>query len=257
MRLILDAPRDAALNMSIDEMLMQQGEACLRIYFWERPSISIGYFQNVEEIARQFKCEKKNIPVVRRITGGGLVFHGNDLTFSLVLRSDNPYLPRYAKESYLKVTEALRIGLRDSYPGLDYAPCQEAPATRIKQTERVCFEKPSCYDLLLKGKKVMGASQRRLNGMILHQSTVFLGEARQRIAKKIIRGFEMNWKLTFREELLTEREIGRAAEIKAERYSSKQWAFACLPAGEPPSGLPSSQNIPGNYKAALQACGHN
>ena len=249
MRLILDEPRDAFMNMAVDEMLMGSAP-CLRVYFWDQPSISIGYFQDVAATAQLFQCAKKNIPVVRRLTGGGLVSHGNDLTFSLVLASDNAFLPRDVKASYLKVTEALRAGLKDTYQELDYARCKDLGAQRKRQTERVCFEQPSCYDLLFNGKKVMGASQRRLNGVILHQSAVFLDMGRGELTKKIIQGFEKNWKLSFEERPLTPEEIGRAERINEERYSSKFWAFRAWP-------LPFSQNIPGNCKEALKACGHN
>ena len=257
MRLIIDEPRRASLNMAIDEMLMQEAAPCLRIYFWARPSISIGYFQSVAETARLFQCEKKNIPVVRRLTGGGLVHHHRDLTFSVILRSDNPFLPRDVKGSYLKVTEALRTGLTDIYHGLDYAKCEDASATRVKQKERICFEKLSCHDLLWNGRKVMGASQRRLHGVILHQSTVFLDEDKAALAAKITQGFEKNWKISFREGPLTEGEIKKGREIETRRYSSSQWAFdACLPAGRL-LPLLSSQNIRGNYKVVLRACGRS
>ena len=247
MRLILDGSRPATSNMAIDEMLMKSAP-CLRVYAWDKPSISIGYFQNVEETAKRFRCEQKNIPVVRRLTGGGLVFHQNDLTFSLVV-AENSFLPRNVKDSYLKVTEALRIGLKDSYPGLDYAPCNDT-SVRESQKERICFEKPSCYDLLWKGKKVMGASQRRLNGGILHQSTVFLEEGAKTLAEKIIRGFEQSWKISFEEKPLTDSELREAEKIEAERYASSSWAFGA-------SRLLSSRNTQGSYKAASPTSGRN
>lgn len=234
--------------MAIDEMLLQT-PACLRIYFWDKLSISIGYFQNVAETARKFQCEKNKIPVVRRLTGGGLVFHGDDLTFSLVLKSDNPHFLREVKPSYLKVSEALRMGLKDSYEGLDYADCRSVQA-RVKRQDRICFDEPSCYDLLWRGKKVIGASQRRLRGVILHQSAVFLEEDKKTLKEKIIQGFEKSWKISFRAEPLTQREIEKAGAIEARRYSSSQWAFGASP-------LLSSQNIRGSYKAALQACGRS
>ena len=250
MRLVLDPPRRACLNMAIDEMLTEQAVPCLRIYFWERPSISIGYFQDVGESARLFQCGKKNIPVVRRLTGGGLVLHGKDLTFSLILRSDNPFLPADVKESYLKVAEALRAGLKDSYRGLDYARCAETTSTRVKQRDRICFQQSSCHDLLWRDRKVMGASQRRLRGMILHQSAVFLDEDKKTLTGKIVRGFEKSWKISFREQPLTESEVEKAGRIESERYSSKRWAFGVWPSL-------SSRSIRGNYRAVLQACGRS
>ena len=227
MRLILDKPRSAALNMAIDEMLMHS-PPCLRIYSWEVPSISIGYFQDVAEAVRGFQCEKRNIPVVRRITGGGLVFHGDDLTFSLSLKPDNSFLPKDVKQSYLKVAEAVRVGLKDSYPGLDYAECRERSrpfSTHARQADRICFQEPSCYDLMWNGKKIMGASQRRFRASLLHQATVFLPENKQTLIEKIIDGFKRSWKISFEHRPLTEAELEKAKKIGEDRYFSSEWAF--------------------------------
>ena len=134
-------------------------------------------------------------------------------------------MPLNIKESYLKVTEALRLGLKDFYPDLDYAPCKDLKATHERQKSRICFEEPSCYDLLWNGKKVMGASQRRIGSAVLHQATVFLKEDGKSLAKKIIAGFEKSWKVSFEERGLMENEKREALKIEAERYSSTEWAF--------------------------------
>ena len=177
-RLILDPPRSAALNMALDEFLMRsQGSSeappVLRFYSWAEPAYSAGYFQNVDEIVKRFQCEKKHIPVVRRLTGGGLVRHGDDITFSLSVKGDSPFFAGAVKDSYLKVNEALRRGMKPLYAQIDYADCKSIPSAKGEK-ERICFESPSCYDLLLGGKKIVGASQRRKDGAILHQSSIFL-----------------------------------------------------------------------------------
>ena len=114
MRLILDMAHSATFNMAADEFLTGQQSRSdqlptLRIYFWNAPSISIGYFQDVAKTARRFQTGGKKPTVVKRITGGGLVQHGSDLTFSLILKKNNPFLPSDVKMSYLKVNEALRL----------------------------------------------------------------------------------------------------------------------------------------------------
>ena len=95
-RLIIDPPRSAALNMAIDEFLMNEASKprripVLRIYSWEAPSYSVGYFQKIDEVVGKIKASQEDIAVVRRLTGGGWVFHGEDLTFSLVIRYPNPF----------------------------------------------------------------------------------------------------------------------------------------------------------------------
>jgi lipoate-protein ligase A len=74
---------DAAQNMALDETLLrtatQRARPLLRVYSWERLAVSIGYFQKFPaHLVGQYE-------IVRRPTGGGLVYHGNDTTFSVVV----------------------------------------------------------------------------------------------------------------------------------------------------------------------------
>lgn len=228
MRLIIDEPRGAALNMAIDEVLMEsqrqkKNPPVLRIYFWSEPSCTVGYFQNAEQVARRFRCPERGIDVVRRITGGGMVLHGDDLTFSISLPNPNPFLTGDVKSSYLKINEALRVGLKGDCPDIDYADCRTVPSGRAKG-DRVCFEAPSCYDLLRQGKKIVGASQRRKDGVILHQSAVFADLPREILVQRILEGFREKWEVNFTEAPLTEEELSCAREKEAARYGSSEWA---------------------------------
>lgn len=215
--------------MAIDEMLMASQDSAdstpiLRFYRWASPTHSIGYFQNVATVVKRFGSAKNKINVVRRITGGGLVFHGQDLTFSLAMKNPNAYFTGDVKDSYLKVSEALRVGLKEMFKDLDYADCKNIPSGRAAN-ERVCFEAPSCYDLLLQKKKVVGASQRRMGGALLHQSSVFLGDKHEELTKKILMGFETAWKINFVERPLTAAELSEAQKKEKKRYTSPEWAF--------------------------------
>ena len=211
-RLILDEARSAAMNMAVDELLMQSvtegAGAVLRFYRWSTPSVTVGYFENVAKVSRRFG----RYPVVRRITGGGAVLHGEDLTFSLTMRLPISFFANDIKSSYLKINEAVRVGLCAEYPKMDYADCRTVGAQSSKQKERVCFDAPSCYDLLTAGKKVLGGSQRRTNGVMLHQSTLFLSQPPEILIKRIREGFENVWKVAFVEAGLSEKELCAAGE---------------------------------------------
>jgi lipoate-protein ligase A len=227
-RLIIDEPRSAALNMAVDEVLMESQRdpasiPVLRVYFWDKLSYSIGYFQSVAQTVKRFDCEKKKIPVVRRLTGGGLVAHNGDITFSLSLKNPNPFVPSETKSSYLKINEALWAGFRSSGSKIDFADCKTA-APLGRGGERVCFEAPSCYDLLLDGKKVVGASQRRKDGLILHQSAVFMKGDPENLISQMLEGFREKWGVTFEERPLTEKELALAREKEKERYGLPEWA---------------------------------
>jgi lipoate-protein ligase A len=227
LRLILDPPRPALLNMAIDETLAEsqknpKSAPVLRLYFWEKPAYSIGYFQDAAQISNRFGCAKKKIPVVKRMTGGGAVFHDKDLTFSLCLRLPSPWIPRDTKSSYLKINEALRESFRKSHPKVEFADCKTIPSGRAKG-ERICFESPACYDLLLDGKKIVGASQRRQGDVMLYQSTVFFEEARGNLTDLILDGFKRKWGIEFLEEPLTEKELEHARKKENERRLLPGW----------------------------------
>ena len=215
--------------MAVDETLMlSQGEGgapVLRFYGWEEPSVTAGYFQDIRRVAEKFGAEKKSIPVVRRISGGGAVLHGEDLTFSLCLPLPSPYFSSDVKSSYLKINEAVRLGLQADYPEIDYADCRTVPSGKNQSREKACFEAAACYDLLRCGKKVLGASQRRVGKRLLHQATLFLGPDRDLLTARILEGFEKAWKVTFEEIPLTADELRRAREIEEKRYASPEWAL--------------------------------
>ncbi len=223
MRLIRDVARAAAPNMAIDEVLLRgQGRhlPVLRIYSWSSAACSIGYFQDTRKVAAKLGPGKQGMTVVRRITGGGLVVHGSDVTLSLAVPGS--WLPGDVKSSYLKVNEALRTGFQGLWPALDYADCKTVPSGR-GQGDRICFEAPTCYDLLLGSRKVVGASQRRVDGAVLHHSAVFLPADAKTVARKIIEGFEKKWGAVFEEIPLTEEELREAGEIERSRYASEEW----------------------------------
>lgn len=235
-RLILDMPRRAALNMAIDEMLMgsakENPEALtLRFYSWERPAFSIGYFQKVSEVVERFGCRRNRTDVVRRMTGGGLVSHGKDLTVALILKNPNPFFSCDAKMSYVKIHEVLMRGLREGFPKIDFVDCKSVPAGK-KTRDRVCFEEPVCSDLLLNGRKIAGGSQRRKDGVILHQSSILLPGDPRDWSAMIVQSFARHWDLDLEERPLTREELSRSEKISRERYQSPEWAYQ---AGEEPS----------------------
>lgn len=217
--------------MAIDEALFESltldpaQRPILRFYTWEKPAVTAGVFQDVSELSRRLRSKEKSIEVIRRLTGGGMVLHGKDLTFSLILRLPNPWMAGDVKDSYLKINDALRTGLASHYPGLDFADCRTVPSGRADSGDRVCFEKPSCYDLLWSGKKVLGASQRRKDGALLHQSTIFLSGEPAELQKDILKGFEQKWSVGFEREELTQNESERGRAIEEKRYRSPEWAF--------------------------------
>src|SRR5712691_1045552 len=101
------APVSAAMNMAIDEALLEQStRPVLRFYGWRGPSLSFGYFGKFADVA----AEAETRELVRRWTGGGSVEHGEDLTYSLVTPATDPA----ATEGPLSIYATLHRAIRDA-----------------------------------------------------------------------------------------------------------------------------------------------
>ncbi|HWB07017.1 MAG TPA: hypothetical protein VG796_28600 [Verrucomicrobiales bacterium] len=139
-------------------------EAVLRVYRWERPAFSFGYFLPWREAAA---AAGEGRSLVRRWTGGGMVAHGEDFTWSLILPSNEPESRRRPAESYGLLHAALAEAFRRA----------GAEVEKVKTTARapaggLCFTAPAPGDLMLGGRKVAGAGQRRCRHGLLHQGSV-------------------------------------------------------------------------------------
>src|SRR3989304_9356626 len=121
-RIIDTGKHNGYYNMAVDEAIaiaVREGRVptTLRFYTWDPPCISIGYFQKPDE--------SLNGCIVRRITGGRAVFHGSDLSYSVVSRTDNKLFPDNIKGTYTGIAKALITGLRNL--GINPDPIEENP----------------------------------------------------------------------------------------------------------------------------------
>ena len=215
-RLLLDSKSSAAANMAIDESLLRHAQTpLLRIYGWEEVCVSIGYFQKASVVPAETSF-------VRRYTGGGLVEHGKDLTYTLVLPADHPLtvagtLPTY-RAIHLGVASALRAA------GVD---CQLATA-QPKKDHASCFLKPVPADVLgPKGNKLAGAAQRRTKQGCLHQGSILLpGPIPPQLPKilpdHLAQALQTSWAVTER----TREEEELAEKLFRDRYSTRDWNYS-------------------------------
>jgi lipoate-protein ligase A len=212
-RLLLDSESSASANMAIDESLLRHAQApVLRIYGWEQPCVSIGYFQKASVVAA-------GTSFVRRYTGGGLVEHGRDLTYTLVLPADHPLTAAGTLPSYRAIHEGVASTLRAA--GVD---CQLATA-QPRTDHASCFLKPVPADVLdSKGAKLAGAAQRRTKQGCLHQGSILLSSQIPPQLPKILpdhlaRALQTSWALTER----TRQEEELAEKLFRDRYSTRDW----------------------------------
>ena len=160
------AARSAAMNMALDEVFWQSATTPrLRLYQWDHPALTFGYFGQYAEVA-PYRSERE---VVRRCTGGGMVFHGSDLTYALVIPASELQSGQTSISIYGVVHEAVQSALRNS--GI--------PATLVSDTVPKpqlsldsCFANPVTADVLVNGQKVAGAAQRRSRRGLLQQGSI-------------------------------------------------------------------------------------
>ncbi len=151
------------MHMAVDEaLLLRQRAPTLRFYSWRAPAVSFGYFGRFEEAARLAPDRE----LVRRWTGGGVVLHGNDLTYSFVVPASHPFCERSSQETYAALHEAIRAAL---YGEGITATLADKSAPKVSEA---CFANPVRADLLVCGEKVAGGAQRRTRGGLLHQGSI-------------------------------------------------------------------------------------
>ncbi|OQX90104.1 MAG: hypothetical protein B6D57_04840 [Candidatus Coatesbacteria bacterium 4484_99] len=235
LRVLINPPGDAYWNMAVDEAVFIshiEGKVTttLRLYTFEKPSITYGYFQEVGPGDYQDRIK------VRRITGGGVVLHHLDQTISLVIKPGDFNLKR-KEDLYYNFSRALREGL--SSFGDITAFGGHSSSERVSVYE--CFSKIAPEDLVVAGRKLAGYSQRRRRGFTLLQASMRLYEGEEDgaisleeicnsppelngVHRAIIAGFEKAWKVkTYRSDLTRyEREL---AERLIEKYTSDKWNF--------------------------------
>jgi lipoate-protein ligase A len=164
---LLDSgPGAADLNMALDEALLelasQLDKPVLRFYGWTERAASFGYSQNYGEVARLTSLR----PLVRRPTGGGLVPHDADWTYSLIFPPGHWWYASSATESYQRIHE----WIRDAFVRLNMTT--ELSPHRHKELPGQCFVGAERFDVLWRGRKIAGAAQRRNRRGLLIQGSV-------------------------------------------------------------------------------------
>jgi lipoate-protein ligase A len=161
-------PREAAFNMAADEHLLASANPLLRLYRWERPAISFGYFVRFATAHDTFPDRE----MVRRWTGGGVVEHSEDLTYSLLVPAEEPLARLPARDAYGQIHLAIAEALRES--GLETGPLELLTGASPAPAGCACFANPAPRDLVSGGRKIAGAAQRRTRAGLLHQGSILL-----------------------------------------------------------------------------------
>jgi len=156
----------AAFNMALDEALLDSasrlGKPVLRFYGWTEPAATFGYFQKFADVERATPLR----PLIRRPTGGGIVPHDADWTYSAVFPPGHAWHSLKAEESYRRIHDWLRLAFAQMKVKTELAPSAKISAPGQ------CFAGHEKSDLLWYGKKIAGAAQRRNKLGLLIQGSV-------------------------------------------------------------------------------------
>lgn len=219
-RLWEDGEHSPFLNMAVDELLLEKasGTPLIRIYDWDRPSVSIGYVQDY------YAAPREGYTVVRRLTGGGIVFHDSDLTYTVVIPSGHPIDKLNRMESYQVFHKAVLAALAGfELKEAILSPEEMAPVDRASMQ---CFTTPTRYDVVCEGKKYAGAAQRRTKRGILHQGSISL-EASKGDKNKLIlalkAGIMKELMIDFTSYGPDEGFMGEARLLAERKYRSPDW----------------------------------
>lgn len=173
-RLIDSGPCDAFYNMALDEAIateVRRGSTppALRLYCWDRPSLTLGCFQKVADINSEF-CRSQDIPVVRRPTGGRAILHGDELTYSFSAKTDKGPFSYGLLDSYRRIGMAFSLAFKTV--GILSEPKKKREKGRVLNRSPLCFQSSSYSEILVDNKKLVGSAQKRWSDGLLQQGSI-------------------------------------------------------------------------------------
>ena len=183
--------------MAADEALLQQmsslGIPVLRTYEWDRKAVSLGYVQRHD-------AAPDGYAYVRRPTGGGVVYHDCDFTYSVAFPANHWLNGLDRIRSYDCLNRSVQSALQQL--GLPVELAQTEIPHSVERATMVCFTNPTRYDLLLEGRKIAGSAQRRTAEGLLHQGSLHFGHdglpfARAEFANALLEGLHKVMGISF------------------------------------------------------------
>ena len=245
---------DAFTNMAVDEAIVNARISdsvpnTLRLYRWNPSAVSVGRFQDIAKEVQVDNCRQKDIDIVRRITGGGTVYHDsqNEITYSIV-----------AKEKDFGTTDVIQVYNRICGGIIEAAKILGVNASFSPGDPR------NCPTVAIDGKKMSGSAQYHRSGVLLQHGTFLLDVDLEKmftllrvpwaqnlsdvicVAKDkitsiekeldrhidareasgaLIQGFEKALSIELHEGTLTDTEQSYASKLRNEKYSKNAWTL--------------------------------
>jgi lipoyl(octanoyl) transferase len=205
------AGHSAAMNMAIDEALLEYAiDPVIRFYAWRSPALSFGYFRRFADVA-SYAGERD---LIRRWTGGGIVFHGTDLTYSIVI----PVRDAVFAESSMSIYEKIHRALCDVLVEAGHAALL-GTETGVNNPGYNCFANPVRADVIVDGGKIAGAAQRRTRRGLLQQGSIQGVD----ISKGLAQRFAQTLSANCSERKVDDEILNRARELAEWKYGAEAW----------------------------------
>ncbi len=212
--------RPVADQMALDEAIFHSSardeRTRARFYHWDQDAVTVGYFHDFE---KEPHLDEK-IPISRRMTGGGLVEHGNDITFLLAFPKNSSISKLTGNERYYQIHLALSDALTES--GVPVKLVETATTAKGP-----CFSAPVLQDIVCpdSGEKLVGGAQRRSGGAIIHQGSVRVPEIHRHLQAQWIPDFleKIAKQILPLDENLRKELEEDAIQLKMNRYGTEDW----------------------------------
>jgi lipoate-protein ligase A len=216
-----DTAHAAAMNMAIDEALLEHATVpSIRFYQWQSPALSFGYFGKFADVT-SYAGERD---LVRRWTGGGIVLHGDDLTYAIVIPSGDAAFGESSMYVYEKIHRALRRVLIANGEHAEIAAettpnAQRSTLNAQLASNKSCFANPVRADVMIDGRKVAGAAQRRTRRGLLQQGSIQRVDLGNGLTDRFARALSNNCS----ERKINEEMLNRARELAHCKYGTTAW----------------------------------
>lgn len=169
--LIEPGPHTGAWNMAVDELLLESaladGSGCVRIYRWSTATLSLGYFQKT--VPADIDLRFRDLPQVRRLSGGGAILHHHELTYSCVVPPTHA-----AAADPVSLYDAIHLRIIECLAGFGFRLVLRGASEPPRDDAFLCFGRANPHDVVLAGQKVLGSAQRRRRGAVLQHGSLVL-----------------------------------------------------------------------------------
>ncbi|PLX68902.1 MAG: lipoate--protein ligase family protein [Denitrovibrio sp.] len=175
-------------NMALDEALLlnftEGASPVLRLYGWEPAAVSVGRFQKPIDFLNIDRCNELSLPIVRRITGGGMIYHHLELTYSIICSPEHLGTGRKPTDAYRKICGFLLEFYRRM--GLDADFALNLEQGKLGGRENFCFAGNEQYDIIIGGKKIGGNAQKWLKHAVFQHGSIPVENCIERASKLLL-----------------------------------------------------------------------